>query len=152
MSALVALVTTIAFKDSYINIKDETQCDAACQVAADRSWRIIIGVGAVPACLALYYRITIPETPRYTFDVRHDVEKAGADIRAYVHSKSSSNYGDRRGSGARLSAALLDVPRASWADVFDYFVEQKNFCVLVGTTMSWFLLVRCQAARWSMWR
>ncbi|KAM4058963.1 major facilitator superfamily protein [Hirsutella rhossiliensis] len=140
MSALVALITTVAFKDSYINIKDETQCDAACQVAADRSWRIIVGVGAIPACLALYYRITIPETPRYTFDVRHDVEKAGADIRAYVHSKSGGDYEGHRRSGTRLSATLLHVPRASWADVFAYFGEWKNLRVLIGTTMSWFLL------------
>lgn len=141
MSALVALITTVAFKDSYIGVKDETQCDAACRVAADRSWRIVVGVGAIPACLALYYRITIPETPRYTFDVRHDVEQANLDMRTCVHSKSGGEYESRRRSGTRLSATLLDVPRASWADVFAYFGEWKNLRVLIGTTMSWFLLV-----------
>lgn len=103
MSSVVALITTVAFKDAYINIKDETQCDTACRIAADRSWRIIVGVGAIPACLALYYRITIPETPRYTFDVQHDVEKADADIRAYVQSKASGDYEANRNSGARVA-------------------------------------------------
>ncbi|KND92242.1 Repressible high-affinity phosphate permease [Tolypocladium ophioglossoides CBS 100239] len=140
MSALVALVTTVAFKDSYIGIKDETMCDAACRVAADRSWRIIVGVGAIPACLALYYRITIPETPRYTFDVQHDVEKADADIRAYVQSKSTGEYEGNRNSRTRVSETLLNVPRASWADVFAYFREWKNLKVLIGTTTSWFFL------------
>lgn len=142
LSALVALITTVAFKDSYIDIKDETVCGAACRVAADRSWRIIVGVGAIPACLALYYRITIPETPRYTFDVQHDVEKADADIRAYVQSKSTGEYESNRNSRSRISETPLDVPRASWSDVFAYFGEWKNLKVLIGTTMSWFFLVR----------
>lgn len=141
MSAIVALITAVAFKSSFINIADEQHCDAGCRVAADRAWRIIVGVGAIPACLALYYRITIPETPRYTFDVQHDVEKADADIKAYVSSKSNSDY-DRRHSRSKISESSLDLPRASWADVFAYFGEWKNFKILVGTTMSWFFLVR----------
>ncbi|PWI71406.1 phosphate:H+ symporter [Purpureocillium lilacinum] len=140
MSSVVALITTVAFKDAYINIKDETQCDTACRIAADRSWRIIVGVGAIPACLALYYRITIPETPRYTFDVQHDVEKADADIRAYVQSKASGDYEANRNSGARVAETSLNVPRASWADVFAYFGQWKNLKVLIGTTLSWFFL------------
>lgn len=87
-SSIVALVVTVAFKKSFIDIKNATVCDYACQIAADRSWRIIVGFGALPACFALYYRITIPETPRYTFDVAHDVEKADADIRAYMASQN----------------------------------------------------------------
>lgn len=142
MSALVALVTAVAFKGSYLGIADETQCHVVCRAAADRSWRIIVGVGAIPACLALYYRITIPETPRYTFDVQHDVEKADADIRAYVQSKSNGDYETNRHSGTRVSEAMLNVPQASWADVFAYFRQWKNLKVLIGTTMSWFFVVR----------
>ncbi|KHN99818.1 phosphate permease [Metarhizium album ARSEF 1941] len=139
MSAIVALITTVAFKSSLVNIPDEKHCDAGCQVAADRAWRITVGVGAIPACLALYYRITIPETPRYTFDIQHDVEKADADIKAYVSRKSNSDY-DTRHSRSRISQNSLDLPRASWADVFAYFGAWKNFKVLLGTTMSWFFL------------
>lgn len=147
MAAIVALITTVAFKSSFSNISDEGSCDSACQVAADRAWRIIVGVGAFPACFALYYRITIPETPRYTFDVQHDVEKADADIKAYVASnvanKSISDLeNSRRHSRSKVSESSLDLPQASWADVFAYFREWGNFKVLVGTTMSWFFLVR----------
>ena len=41
----------------------------------------------MPASLALYYRLTIPETPRYTFDVARDVEKAKEDVEAYMVGK-----------------------------------------------------------------
>jgi len=56
-AALVALITTIAFKKSFINTTNEfSSCDYDCQLAGDRAWRIIVGFGAVPACFALYYR------------------------------------------------------------------------------------------------
>ncbi|KAG6019529.1 hypothetical protein E4U19_007168 [Claviceps sp. Clav32 group G5] len=145
MAAIVALITTVAFKSSFSNISDEGSCDSACQIAADRAWRVIVGVGAFPACFALYYRITIPETPRYTFDVQHDVEKADADIKAYVASNVANKSitdleSSRRHSRSKVSESSLDLPQASWADVFAYFREWGNFKVLVGTTMSWFFL------------
>ncbi|OIW28456.1 phosphate:H+ symporter [Coniochaeta ligniaria NRRL 30616] len=139
--ALVALIVTVAFKESFINIKNVNSCDYACQVAADRSWRIIVGVGAVPAIFALYYRITIPETPRYTFDVAHDVEKADADLKAYLDSKSRG-YVDpvQQARMLQMTSFTLKVPAASWADMFHYFGQWKNLQVLIGTTLSWFFL------------
>ncbi|PTB64797.1 inorganic phosphate transporter [Trichoderma citrinoviride] len=141
LAAIVALVTTVAFKSHYINISTEGACDLACREAADRSWRIVVGFGAIPACLALYYRITIPETPRYTFDIQNDIEKADADIRAYVSSKSKSDYSIKRSRSTTLTTEQpLDVPAASWPDVMSYFGTWRNFKVLLGTTMSWFFL------------
>lgn len=141
MAAVVALVTAIGFKESYTSIANETQCDANCRMAADRSWRIIVGVGAIPACLALYYRITIPETPRYTFDVQFDVEKADADIKAYVASRSKGEVDAVQQARTRqLAEPSLTIPKASWRDLFDYFKEWANLKVLIGTTMSWFFL------------
>jgi PHS family inorganic phosphate transporter-like MFS transporter len=142
MCSLVALIVTVAFKDSFINVKTVHDCDYACQVAADRCWRIIVGVGAVPAVFALYYRVTIPETPRYTFDVAHDVEKADADIKAYMASKSEG-YVDpiQQARMLKIASPSLNIPAASWADMYSYFSQIKNLKVLIGTTLSWFFLV-----------
>lgn len=63
-AAIVALIVTASFAPIFLTAPDVDHCDYDCQTAADRCWRIIIGVGAVPAVFALYYRITIPETPR----------------------------------------------------------------------------------------
>lgn len=141
LAALVALITTVAFKDAYINIPNEGACDITCRAAADRAWRIIVGIGAVPACFALYYRITIPETPRYTFDVKHDVDKGDADIRAYVSSQSQKDLEASKRPCAIIGQPSLDVPKASLADVGSYFGQWKNSKVLLGTTLSWFFLV-----------
>ncbi|GAO18947.1 hypothetical protein UVI_02059280 [Ustilaginoidea virens] len=126
MSGVVALITTVAFKSSFIRVPNEASCDADCRIAADRAWRIIVGVGAIPACLAMYYRITIPETPRYTFDIQHDVEKADADIKAYVSSKPTGECEGRRHSRSKVSENSLNLPRASWSDFLAYFGEWKN--------------------------
>ena len=142
LAAIVALLTTVAFKQSFIEVTSLSACDYSCQLAADRSWRIIIGVGALPACFALYYRITIPETPRYTFDVAHDIEKADADIRAYMASKGDGEVDSVQRAKARKDAAnTLTLPNASWGDVYAYFSQWKNLKVLLGTTLSWFFLV-----------
>jgi PHS family inorganic phosphate transporter-like MFS transporter len=36
----------------------------------DVSWRLLIGFGAIPGVVAIYFRLTIPESPRYTMDVK----------------------------------------------------------------------------------
>lgn len=141
VAAIVALITTVAFKESFIGAANESKCGYECRLAADRAWRIIIGVGAVPACIALYYRITIPETPRYTFDIEHDVEKADADIKAYVASKSKGSFDVvHQVRTKRIAGRSLNVPRASWSDLVAFFRIWANFKMLLGTTLSWFFL------------
>ena len=141
-AALVALVTTIAFKDSFLPTTQYfSSCNDACQIAGDRAWRIIVGFGAVPAVFALYYRITIPETPRYTFDIAYDIEKADADIKAYRNNQKEgivdpiSQQKTKNHMGTKLS-----VPPASWHDALAYFSQWKNFKIIFATCSSWFFL------------
>ncbi|KAI1633974.1 H+ symporter [Biscogniauxia mediterranea] len=141
IAAVVALIVTVSFQDAFGSAPNVEQCDIVCQTAADRCWRIIIGIGAVPACFALYYRITIPETPRYTFEVAKDVEKAAADIKAYVASQSEGEVDEiKQARMKKLASPALNIPSASWADLYSYFTQWKNAKVLIGTTMSWFFL------------
>jgi PHS family inorganic phosphate transporter-like MFS transporter len=141
IAALVALIVTVCFKDSFINTTAYfSSCDTACQLAGDRAWRIIVGFGALPACFALYYRITIPETPRYTFDIARDIEKADADIKAYVKNRAEgvvdpvSQQKTKQRLGKKLTA-----PRASWQDLWSYFSQWKNFKIIFGTAASWYV-------------
>ncbi|CAJ2513639.1 Uu.00g017580.m01.CDS01 [Anthostomella pinea] len=141
MAAVVALVVTVSFKEAFGNAPGVDQCDLVCQMAADRCWRIIIGLGALPACFALYYRITIPETPRYTFEVARDVEKATADIKAYMASQSEGEVDEvTQARMKKVASPALNIPAASWDDLHSYFSKWTNAKVLLGTTMSWFFL------------
>lgn len=143
LAAVVALIVTASFGDVFRNAAGLDHCDYACQTAADRCWRIIIGVGAIPAVFALYYRITIPETPRYTFEVARDVEKAAADIKAYVAREAEGEVDEvKQARMKKVASPALNIPSASCGDAYEYFSQWKNAKVLIGTSLSWFFLVR----------
>jgi PHS family inorganic phosphate transporter-like MFS transporter len=100
------------------------------------------GIGIVPACIALYYRLTIPETPRYTFDVERNVEKANADAATYLSGKKGEGHPDEIAvANANANAApALEVPKASFKDFFKFYSKIRNGKILFGTAMSWLLL------------
>lgn len=75
-AALVSFICTVGFKNSL----QVNTCGTDCQVALDKAWRSIYGSGAVPACCALYFWLTIPETIRYTLDVSRNEKVAAASM------------------------------------------------------------------------
>ncbi|PFH62810.1 hypothetical protein XA68_11822 [Ophiocordyceps unilateralis] len=140
-AAMVMLFVTLGFRSQLEAAPDIAHCDGECRVSVDRMWRTLIGFGAVPACIALYFRLTIPETPRYTFDAARDVEKAEDDVAAYLNGKPSGEH-DPVSRVATQAAAVesLDVPKASWADFLHHYSQMKNLKLLLGTAGSWFCL------------
>lgn len=140
-AGLIALIVTAGFKESLLTAKTVAQCDGVCGLAVDKMWRVIIGMGAVPGCIALYYRLTIPETPRYTFDVSRDIVQGGSDIKAYMANKPHGNPDEvAHAQSVRDDAAVLEVPKASWSDFMGHFGQWKYAKVLIGTAGSWFFL------------
>lgn len=96
-------------------------------------WRILIGLGCVPGTIALYFRLTIPETPRFTMDVERNIFQASIDIENVVA------YGNSR-VNPDAPTQRVNSPRASWADFKRYFGKWENMKVLIGTSYSWFAL------------
>ncbi|OJJ33265.1 hypothetical protein ASPWEDRAFT_115972 [Aspergillus wentii DTO 134E9] len=140
-AAIIALIVTAGFKSSLETASSVSKCDGVCQLAVDKMWRVVIGFGAVPACIALYYRLTIPETPRYTFDVARDVIKADVDVRAYIEGKNEGHPDEvQRVATRQDSASDLAIPKASWSDFWTHYLQWKNGRVLLGTAGSWFFL------------
>jgi PHS family inorganic phosphate transporter-like MFS transporter len=140
-AALVAIICAVGFKDSLSTAKSVAVCTGDCASATDKMWRIIIGFGAVPGCIALYYRLTIPETPRYTFDVARDVEKAAEDADAYMKGKSAGHPDEIRRVQANVEAAKhLEAPKASWRDFIRHYGQWRHGKILLGTAGSWFFL------------
>lgn len=140
-AAIIALIVTSGFKESLLTAKKAGQCGGVCGLAVDKMWRVIIGFGAVPGCIALYYRLTIPETPRYTFDVARDVDKAGEDAKAYIQGQREGRPDEiHRAAAITDAAARLDTPKASWGDFWAHYKQWKNGRILLGTAGSWFFL------------
>lgn len=85
----------------------------------DIAWRVMLGVGALPAMSVIYLRRKIPETPRYSLLVKGDVEEA------------------RR--AARLLGADITAPVRAEQLGFDKFIA-NYWKFLIGTTVPWFLM------------
>jgi PHS family inorganic phosphate transporter-like MFS transporter len=126
-AALVSLVVVSAFKnqiinDSITNLKHVDYC-----------WRLLIGLGCIPGCIALYFRLTIPETPRFTMDIERNVAQATQDINNVL--STGGFYVDPDAVVQRVQA-----PRATRKDFLRHFGKWENGKVLFGAAYSWFAL------------
>jgi len=126
-AALVAFIITAAYKTTILKEASVTNLRSV-----DYMWRILIGLGCVPGVVALYFRLTIPETPRFTMDIERNIDQATADIDTVLNNVY-------RGETQDL-VQRVEAPRASWADFREYFGKLENFKVLFGCAYSWFAL------------
>ena len=119
----------LAYKDSLLSDNVDTLD------TVDRMWRLLIGIGCVPGLVALYFRRTIPETPRFTMDVRRNIEKASHDIDRTLHASRKQESEPALAAHRRANA-----PKATKKDFRTYFGKWVNMKVLIGTAYSWFAL------------
>ena len=80
LATLVTLGVTHQHRSNIPTDLTNAVCDEQCILAVDRSWRIIIGIGAIPAVIAVFFRRSIPESPLYTADVINQPEAALDDV------------------------------------------------------------------------
>ncbi|TCD61652.1 Inorganic phosphate transporter pho84 [Steccherinum ochraceum] len=129
--AIVSIVLAYAYKSTL----DNTPV-ADAQIVAnhlDQMWRILIGFGCIPGTLALLFRFTIPETPRFTMDIVRNVNQACQDVDTFL-----TTGGYKVDPDARVE--VVQAPKASLEDWMNYFSKRKNLFVLLGTCYSWFAL------------
>jgi PHS family inorganic phosphate transporter-like MFS transporter len=127
-AALVAFVVNAAYKDTIINSPSIAELHGV-----DAAWRLLIGLGCVPATIALYFRLTIPETPRFTMDIERNLDQAATDIDNVVAGKDEQIDED-------ANITRINVPKATFSDFCAHFGQLKNFKILFGTAYSWFAL------------
>jgi PHS family inorganic phosphate transporter-like MFS transporter len=126
-AALVSLIVVSAYK-SQIEAGPPTGAPVV-----DYCWRILIGLGCVPGAIALYFRLTIPETPRFTMDIERNVAQATQDVDTFLADGTFRKDPD-------AVVTRVEVPKASWGDFVRYFGNWKNGKILFGTAWSWFAL------------
>jgi PHS family inorganic phosphate transporter-like MFS transporter len=194
---LLANVLSLAAVEAYKPWLEKTEqsCrpnDLECFRAIDRLWRLVVGIGIVPAVIALVFRFTIPESPRYTLDILQNTKgtledtanffgapeikpehgeiellniPATPEIRRPVsrHSTNSSviapdediesdSESEHRLSNVHLRTTAAPQaqsspgdpefapPLASWADAKQFFIVEKNWQYLLGTSLAWLFL------------
>ncbi len=129
VASLVALIVVAAYKDSIV---------AGNVDRVDYCWRILIGLGCVPGVIALYFRLTIPETPRFTMDIDRDVRRAATDVSNVLGPRGNSAgvYWVDPEADAVVQRAY--APRRSRSDFMAYFGQWPNLQLLIGVAYSWF--------------
>ncbi|CED85180.1 phosphate transporter [Phaffia rhodozyma] len=126
-AALVSFIVVSAYKKQILN-------DSTTEYYhIDVCWRLLIGLGCVPGVIALYYRLTISESPRYTVDVERDVAKAAQD--AHTSVTTGTYYNDPDAVVERV-----EVPKASRRDFIRHNSKWSNLKILLGCAWSWFAL------------
>ncbi len=95
-------------------------------VPHDLAWRLMLGLGAIPALGVIYLRRTMPESPRFTARVRGEAAQAAAAITAYS-GQVVRVAGQRDESRRRLSLR-------------EFITTPRYLLMLLGTAGTWFLL------------
>lgn len=89
-ATLVSLVAAASQRNGIPADATPGNCTGECLKTMDSIWRWIIGVGVIPAVIALWFRLTIIESPRYTADVGRDSKKAASELSRYLPSDIDS--------------------------------------------------------------
>ena len=127
-ATLFSFIIVSAYKHSFLH-----DPPLAVLRSLDQIWRLIIGLGCAPAAVAIYFRLTIPETPRFTMDIERNVQQAAQDVDNFL--TTGTYYVDPDAAVERVQA-----PKASKRDFIAYFSKWENLKVLIGTAYSWFAL------------
>ncbi len=83
-------------------------------------WRALLGVGAIPAAAVYYYRRRLPETPRFTLQVKNDQREAAQVVRQLT--------------GAPV--VLAGEERERRTGLRQFFA--RYWPLILGTSFSWF--------------
>lgn len=120
----------IGYRNKFLADPESTTVDKA---AVDQMWRLLIGLGCVPSAIALYFRLTIPESPRFTMDIEMRIREAAIDIE---NALAQTNFTvDPESIEEQVSA-----PKATVKDFIAYFGKWSNMKILIGTAYSWFAI------------
>jgi MFS transporter, PHS family, inorganic phosphate transporter len=99
----------------------------------DYVWRIAIGFGLIPSVGGIYFRLTMPESPRYKIQVQQAKEKLAAEGRD-ASDETLLEAGMTPGSHGAHHVV------GSFADFKAHFGKWENGKVLLGCAYCWFAL------------
>ncbi|MDA8360091.1 MAG: MFS transporter [Actinomycetota bacterium] len=115
-------------------------------VPNDVAWRLMLGIGAIPAASVIYLRRRIRETPRYTMSVQGDAATTAKTVEWVTGEQPAV----RLNGGGTGSPTRADAPgqvgvapigsSAAGAGMRQKLTSRPFLLRLIGTAGSWFLL------------
>ncbi|TPX33604.1 hypothetical protein SmJEL517_g03581 [Synchytrium microbalum] len=111
--------------------------------AFDHVWRIAVVFCVVPCVATLYFRLTIPESPRYTLEVAGDVEGATRDAQRFLSTTTVNGTNgvvlvidEKEHRPAKPVAGHIH----NWDNFKEFWCSKVNVYTLIGTAGPWFLI------------
>jgi len=89
------------------------------------AWRLMLGLGALPAAGVIYLRSKMPESPRFKAQVQGKADQASADLASF--------------SGGVVDATTDSTQAGTRMGVKEFFRSRRMLVLLLGTAGSWFL-------------
>ncbi|HEX6931192.1 MAG TPA: MFS transporter [Streptosporangiaceae bacterium] len=93
--------------------------------STDLTWRLLLGLGAVPAAAVIYLRRTMPESPRFQAQVLGQHDEAGKQMHAMTGGAVSGN-------GVAVAPHQMALR--------EFLTHRRLLLTLAGTAGCWFLL------------
>lgn len=90
----------------------------------DIAWRLMLGLGAIPAAAVIWMRRKMPESPRYVARVQGRVKAAEESLTAYA--------------GLRATGKVANRPTQRMS-VWQFLSHRKFLRYLIGTAGAWFV-------------
>ncbi|KAK4659771.1 hypothetical protein QC762_113820 [Podospora pseudocomata] len=138
----------------------DTRNEEECKRIIDGIWRIVIGSGAVPAILAIIFRFFLYDCGLYTLEVKNKPGNAFRDTQRVYGAPGNENNSNgvpssnghtvqtiANGGGTLTLPASPPEPdepatslQFSMSDLYNFFIRDKNWYYLLGTSMTWFYL------------
>jgi PHS family inorganic phosphate transporter-like MFS transporter len=95
-------------------------------VGHEVTWRLLLGLGAVPAAGVLWLRARMPESPRFQARVRGDSAKAADELRSFS-------------GGLASASAREEAPAPASTGLWRFLSDPRMLVLLLGTAGSWLL-------------
>ncbi|MHB1582309.1 MAG: MFS transporter [Acidimicrobiales bacterium] len=103
------------------------------------AWRLLLGLGALPAAAVVYLRSTMPESPRFRASVG-DEAGAVADLVPIVTADLAPIVtADEPVAAAESPAPAVAAPVPAPARLRDFLGDRRMLLLVLGTAGSWFL-------------
>ena len=94
-------------------------------IGHELTWRLMLGLGAVPAAAVIYLRTKMPESPRFRAQVQGKSDQAHRDIATY--------------SEGVVGATMGSAPPTQRLGLGQFLRNRRMLLLLLGTAGSWFL-------------
>ncbi len=89
------------------------------------TWRIMLGLGAVPAAAVIYFRSKMPESPRFQSRVRGKSDRAAAELQQFT--------------GGTIDPSTSVGVESRLMGLREFVTNPRMILLMLGTAGSWFL-------------